>query len=86
MTDEASPGLTPRYGLFAAAHRRAGCTVEELWIDYAGHGGALLAFDLEAYLAGLMPMPPEQQDVLACTLNERLWDLYNASRLPYLTL
>ena len=32
-----------------------------------------------------MPMPAPQQDVLACALNERLADLHQPSRLPYLT-
>jgi hypothetical protein len=46
----------------------------------------LTAFDLDAFLAGLMPMPTMEQDVLACALNERLWDLDATLRVPYLTV
>jgi hypothetical protein len=73
-----------RHELFEAARQRADWTVEQLWIHYLALGGTLLVFDLEAYLSGLMPMPPGQQDVLACALNERLADLYQAARVPYL--
>jgi hypothetical protein len=83
MMDEPFRVMMTRSGLFAAAQRRAGCTLDELWIDYLGYGGTLSAFDLEGYLAGLIPMPPQEQDVLACVLNERLWDLYAAARVPY---
>ncbi|MFL6065996.1 MAG: hypothetical protein ACJ72G_15130 [Friedmanniella sp.] len=72
-----------RHELFDAARQRAEWTVEQLWIHYLALGGTLLVFDVEAYLSGLMPMPPGQQDVLACALNERLADLYQAARVPY---
>jgi hypothetical protein len=85
MTEETSPEISSRHQLFEAAQRQAGWTVEQLWIHYLALGGSLVVFDLEAYLAGLMPIPPEQQDVLACALNERLDDLRQATRVPYLT-
>ena len=85
MMDDIPREVTTRSALFAAAHRRTGCTLDEVWIDYAGYGGTLSAFDLDGFLTGLMPMAPGQQDVLAVVLNERLWDLYAAARLPYLT-
>ena len=75
-----------RHELFEAARRRAGWTLEQLWIHYLALGGTLVVFDLEAYLTGLVPMPPAQQDVLACALNERLADLFEAARVPYLTV
>jgi hypothetical protein len=78
--------LVSRHRLFEAARRSAGWTIDELWIDYLALGGTLPAFDVDAYLAGLMPIPPGQQDVLACALNERLTDLSEKVRLPYLTV
>jgi hypothetical protein len=84
MMDDVLPVVIARGELFAAAHRRVGCTLGELWIGYVSYGGTLSAFDLEGYLAGLLPMPPGEQDVLAVVLNEQLWDLYAAARLPYL--
>ena len=73
-----------RHHVFATARREAGWTVEELWIHYLALGGALLVFDLDAFLHGLMPMSDGEQDVLACALNERLSDLANPTRVPYL--
>ena len=73
-----------RHELFETARRRAGWTVEQLWIHYLALGGTLVVLDLEAYLSGLVPMPPGQQDVLACALNERFADLDEGVRVPYL--
>jgi hypothetical protein len=80
------PELVSRHRLFDAARRSADWTVQQLWISYLALGGTLQVFDLDAYLAGLMPIPSGQQDVLACTLNERLTDLSDATRVPYLTV
>jgi hypothetical protein len=74
-----------RHELFEEARRSAGWTLEQLWVHYLALGGNLVVFDLDAYLAGLTPMIPGQQDVLACTLNERLADLHHTTRVPYLT-
>ena len=73
-----------RHEVFERARRRAGWTLEQLWIHYLALGGTLVVLDLEAYLSGLVPMPPGQQDVLACALNERFADLHESARVPYL--
>lgn len=73
-----------RHELFDSARHRAGWSVEQLWIHYLALGGTLVVLDLEAYLAGLVPVPPGQQDVLACALNERLADLGESDPVPYL--
>jgi hypothetical protein len=75
-----------RHRQFDVARRRADWTVEQLWIHYLALGGTLLVFDLEAYLCGLAPLPAGQQDVMAVALNERLADLHEVARLPYLTV
>ena len=85
MTGASSTGPPSRYQVFESARRTAGWTVEQLWIHYLAIGGTLLVFDLEAYLAGLTALPDSQQDVLACALNERLADLHQPTRVPYLT-
>jgi hypothetical protein len=86
VLEESPPEMAARHRLFEAARRSADWTIEQLWVDYLALGGTLLVFDLDAYLAGLMPLPPGQQDVLACALNERLTDLHHPTRLPYLTV
>jgi hypothetical protein len=74
-----------RHHLFEAARQITGWSVEQLWMGYLAVGGSLVVFDLDAYLAGLMPMPSDQEDVLACALNERLADLGSPTRVPYRT-
>jgi hypothetical protein len=86
MTDDSLGEDSVRHQLFETARRDAGWTVEQLWLQYLGMGGSVVVFDLDAYLAGLMPIPASDQDVLACALNERLADLHRPSRVPYLTV
>jgi hypothetical protein len=80
------PELVSRHRLFEAARCSAGWTVQQLWVDYLALGGTLRVFDVEHYLGGGLPIPSGQQDVLACALNERLTDLSDATRVPYLTV
>jgi len=77
---------SPRHRLFEAARRRAELTVQELWLDYLSLGGTGDVFDVDAYLQGMGPLAPDQQDVLACALNECLEGLYRSVRVPYVTL
>jgi hypothetical protein len=86
MTEETDPQASARHQVFEAARRSAAWTIEQLWIHYLALGGSLVVFDLDAYLSGLIPLPHAQQDVLACALNERLADLHQPSRVPYLTV
>jgi hypothetical protein len=82
-----SPSDHPdRYQLFEAARRRVGWTIDQLWISYLALGGTLVLFDLDGYLAGLMPLPAGQQEVLACALNERSADLGHSDRIPHRTV
>jgi hypothetical protein len=75
-----------RCRLFQAARESAGWSIEQMWLHYVALAGTLVVFDLEAFLAGLAPIPPAQQDVLACALNERLAELHQDLRVPYLTV
>ena len=84
MTASTPGDPTPRHQLFESARRSGDWTVEQLWIHYLALGGTLVVFDIEGYLAGLMPMTAGEQNVLACALNERLADLSSPTRVPYL--
>jgi len=86
MPDQTSTDDPCRHQLFEAARRQAEWTVEQLWLSYVALAGSLVIFDLDGYLAGPTPMPPTQQDVLACALNERLADLHQDLRVPYLAV
>jgi hypothetical protein len=50
MTDTHS-----RHQLFEAARKRAGWTVQQLWVGYLAVGGSRDAFDIEAYLTDWDP-------------------------------
>lgn len=73
-----------RHHLFDRAMRRADWTVQQLWLGTITLGGTLSVLDLEAFLYGLTPLSPAEQDVLAITLNERLDDVYQSAKVPYL--
>lgn len=75
---------TCRHELFETARQRAEWSITDLWVGYLALGGSLDLFAIEAYLHGLAPLPPRQQDVLANAVNEHLEDLYQAAKVPYL--
>jgi hypothetical protein len=58
-------------------------TVEELWLRYFALGGDVGKVEIEAYLAGLMPMSSLQHNILAHAINERLDELGPPRRAPY---
>lgn len=69
---------------FLAALRASGLSVEQLWLRYFGLGGEAGKVEIEAYLSGLLPLPPLQHDLLAHAINERLDELA-PPRAPYST-
>lgn len=66
-----------------AALERAELTSEELWLRYFAIGGTAGPVELEAYLEGLLALPPLQRDMLAVAVNERLDELFWPHRVPY---
>ncbi|MET0693596.1 MAG: hypothetical protein ABWX96_09560 [Propionibacteriaceae bacterium] len=74
--DEHQHGLTEAF----AGSR---LTVEELWLRYFALGGDAGKVEIEAYLAGLMPLPSLQHNILAHAINERLDELGPPRRAPY---
>jgi len=78
-----APEPAARHALLIAAQQQTGWTLEQLWVHYLALGGTAVIFDLEAHLADLNTLPPAEQDVLACAVNERLADLSNPLRLAY---
>jgi hypothetical protein len=67
----------------AAAYASTELRVEELWLAYFALGGNAGRYEVEAYLAGLMPMSAQEHNVLAHAVNERLAELTAPSRAPY---
>src|SRR5215217_596473 len=64
-------------------YRRAELTLEQLWLRYFALGGIAGLVEVEAYLHGLVPLPPVQRDLLAQAVNERLDELTWRHRVPY---
>jgi Stage II sporulation protein E (SpoIIE) len=64
-------------------YRRAELTLEQLWLRYFALGGVAGLVEVEAYLHGLMSLPPLQRDILAHAVNERLDELTWRHRVPY---
>jgi hypothetical protein len=65
-----------------AAMRAAGISVSELWLKYFGVSGDAGEYEVEAYLQGLLSLPPVQRDLLALAANE-LIDELPRPRAPY---
>jgi len=58
-------------------------TIYQLWLEYMSFSGIADIVEVEAYLHGLFPLDPYQEDKLAHAVNERLDDLYRGARVPY---
>ena len=65
------------------AYRSSQLRIEQLWLAYFALGGSAGRYEVEAYLAGLMPMSAHEHNVLAQAVNERLAELPPPPRAPY---
>ena len=76
-------GSADQHLLLAAGQRLVELSLEQLWMRHFALGGNTGLVELEAYLAGMMPLPELQRDLLAQAVNERLDELHDAARVPY---
>jgi hypothetical protein len=60
----------------------AGIPVSALWLRYFGIAGDAGEYEVEAYLQGLLSLPPLQRDLLAMAANELIEDTPRP-RAPY---
>ncbi|KQO03873.1 MULTISPECIES: hypothetical protein [unclassified Arthrobacter] len=58
-----------------AAIVEAGFSTGEVWLRYFSLSGEVEEYEVEAYLAGLIPLPPLECDLLALAVNEMVDDL-----------
>jgi hypothetical protein len=58
-------------------------TVDQLWLRYFALGGDADLMTVDAHLAGLVPLPRADGDLLALAINERLDELISQRRAPY---
>ena len=69
--------------LLLAGQRLVELSLHQLWMRHFALGGDTGLVELEAYFAGMMPLPALQRDLLAQAVNERLDELHDAARVPY---
>ncbi|WP_253904356.1 hypothetical protein [Arthrobacter sp. Br18] len=69
--------------LLAEALNQAGYTVGDLWLKFFAIGGSVGEYEVEAYLSGLILLPPLQRDLLAHAANELINELPPPLRAPY---
>lgn len=65
---------TQQRSTWLAAHE-AEVSADDLWVHYYSVGGNLGAFELEAYLHGMYPLPLRERNTIALALNELIDDL-----------
>jgi len=68
---------------FRASFEAADLTLEQLWMRYFALGGTGDLLDVDAQLSGLVLLPPEERNVLAHAINERIDELASRRRAPY---
>lgn len=69
--------------LLVEAFESCQLSVDQLWLAYFALGGGVGRYEVEAYLAGLMPLNAHEHNVLAQAINERLAELPPPPRAPY---
>jgi hypothetical protein len=65
-----------------AALKAADISTGDLWLNYFSIGGAVGEYEVEAYLQGMLSLPPIQRDLLAMAANE-LIDKVPRIHAPY---
>lgn len=66
-----------------AALVEAGFSIGEVWLHYFSLSGEVEEYEVEAYLAGLIPLPPLECDLLALAVNELIDDLPPRTRARF---
>lgn len=61
----------------------AGIDRGELWLRYFSLGGSVGEYEIEAYVQGLISLPPLQRDILAHAANELIDELPSLPRAAY---
>ncbi len=79
----ASPFAEEQRALIGRAMEESGFSAGEVWMHYFSLSGDVDEYEVEAYLAGLMPMPATECDLLALAVNELIDELPPRLRAPF---
>lgn len=69
--------------MLLVALQTAGISLGDLWIRYFGLGGMVGEYEVDAYLQGMIALPPLQRDLLAHAANELIDEKPLLPRAPY---
>ncbi len=61
--------------MLRTAVEAVGIRAEDLWLHYFSLGGAVGEYEVEAYLQGLLSLPPLQRDMIAMAANELIEEI-----------
>ena len=73
----------PDHELLDSARRKAGLSVEALWIRYFELGGEASQLEMEGFLTGALIPTRYQHDILAHAINEAFMDKGRSDRVEY---
>lgn len=77
--------VEPRdHEILDAARRRAGLSVEAIWLRYFELGGLASVLELDAFLRGALEPGRFERDILAHAINEALSEKGDFADLAYL--
>ncbi|MUK01673.1 hypothetical protein GM708_06850 [Vibrio cholerae] len=79
----AFPFADEQRALIRRAIEESGFSAGEVWMHYFSLSGDVDEYEVEAYLAGLMPMPAVECDLLALAVNELIDELPPRRRAPF---
>jgi hypothetical protein len=65
------------------AIRTADFNLQEVWVRYFGLAGSVDEYELDAYLYGLIVLPPLECDLIAEAVNELIDEIPPLPRAPY---
>lgn len=77
------PHAAEQRAMINAAIIESGFSTGEVWLHYFSLSGDVDEYEVEAYLTGLMPLPPLECDLLALAVNELIDALPPRRRAPF---
>lgn len=81
--DTGSDGAQRQSRLTRKAMDEAGLGTRQVWLYYLGLTGIAGEAEIDAYLNGLMPLPPNERDIVSHAVNELAADRPSPLRAPY---
>lgn len=78
-----SDGEERQRRLTRQAMDQAGLTTGQVWLRYFGLAGDAGEYEVDAYLNGVLSLPPVQRDLVSHAVNELAGGLPQEHRAPY---